>query len=108
GTVPSTCNGTASVVSILFGPTFSGLTTAQQKDTMATYSIAQFGIEAAIPFSKKPQDCMCYADQACVTPTAACTIGGAGTTIDTILTCNVSGTTMNEGALFLAAFGPHP
>ena len=108
GIVTSVCNVTPSVVSILFGPTYAAFTTAQAQDTLANYAIALFANEAGIPWSTKPADCMCFADGACTPPNAPCTIGGAGTAIDSHVGCGLSGPTMDERALFLSAFGAHP
>ncbi len=100
GAVPVTCASQgAPTLGFLFA---TGLT----MHTIAAYSLAMAAQQHGIPFSKVANDCMCYADAAC-TFSAACTIGGAGTAIDsTDYPCGPTGT-MNEQALFLAAYGPH-
>lgn len=109
GTTPATCNATPAVVSFLFGPSYSSSPDLTVRHTFATLAVAMFAIEAGIPGSNVAQDCMCYAGASCpATLTAPCTIGGAGIAIDSLLPCAATGTTMNEGAAFLAAYGPHP
>ena len=109
GTTPATCNSTPAVISFLFGPSYSGFPDLTLRHTFATFAVSMFGIEGGIPGSNVAQDCMCYAGANCpATLTSQCTIGGAGIAIDSLLPCAAAGSTMNEGAAFLAAYGPHP
>lgn len=63
------------------------------------------GMAHNVSMTKKPDDCMCYADVACTTLAAACTIGGAGTTVDTSFYNCAGGPTTDEHQAWLAAFG---
>jgi hypothetical protein len=64
-----------------------------------------FGVES----SAVSGDCMCKtANTVVCTQTAACTIGGAGTTRADASTCGTSGGTFDENAEFLANIGVHP
>ena len=91
---PTACNMTRSVVSLAFPTVFAGSTDAQFQHIVVNLGIASFGLAAGIPLSKLRGDCMCLAAAPdCNLPgSQACTIGSAGTTIDT----------SNSGA-----FGPH-
>lgn len=110
---PTSCNMTRSVISLTFPTIFAGSTDAQFQNIVVNLGIAMFGLSAGIPISKLRGDCMCLAASPdCNSPGGqACTIGTAGTTIDTgnsgAGTCGVTDATMDEGARFLAAFGPH-
>jgi hypothetical protein len=80
--------------------------TNQTSHEMTLETIAAIGIAAGIPTSKVKNDCMCLADAACGVATAQCTIGGAATPIGSPSGCPTTDTSMDEGAKFLAAFGP--
>jgi hypothetical protein len=71
--------------------------------------VGSLGIGHAVSASTASTDCMCIADASCTTLAAACTIGGAGTSVSSNATCEAAGvTTMNVNQKFLAAFGAHP
>ena len=107
GLLSLSCNTIPSAVAMLFGPSYSSFTDVQLRNTFASYAIAGFAIQAGLPQSKKDQDCMCYTDNSCGTLTGACTIGGANTPVWTPDPCGFSGSTMDEAAQFLGAWGPH-
>ena len=108
GASPVTCSTIPSAISLLFGSSYAGFTDVKLRNTFASYAIAQFGIDAHVPMSAKNQDCMCYAGQSCGPLTGPCTIGGPGTPIMQPDLCGFGSATMDEGAQFLAAWGPHP
>jgi hypothetical protein len=66
------------------------------------------GLSNGIPPTKKNGDCMCFADASCGLPAAQCTIGGAGTTVDTANACTDAGTTVDEMAVLTALLGTAP
>jgi hypothetical protein len=106
GSAPLNCTPARPYSAMAFG--FANVILADQHARVAT-TLAMFALTDGIPMSKKPMDCMCYADQACITPTAACTIGGPNTPVDTTDDlCHASPATMDEAGQFLAHFGPHP
>lgn len=106
GILPVNCQRRSAVVSMLFGAYYKQYAAITVRNLLATYAVAMFGQLSGIPFSKKPEDCMCYPGPQCTNSHGACTVGGAGTPIADN-DCH-GGVTMDERALFLAAFGPHP
>ena len=108
GLLSPTCNATPSVISLLFGSSYASLTDVQLKNLFANYAIVGFGVAAGIPMSTKDRDCMCYSDDTCHPTVGPCTIGGAATSMVTPDQCGSDATVMDEAALFLAAWGPHP
>ena len=98
------CNVTAApVVGILFGEQGTVVPAHQQSAQI----ISLVGLDAAIPSSTTTNDCMCYLDPCTQQdPHVACTIGGAGTPVNAQPICSFTGTTMDEGVMFMTAFGP--
>jgi hypothetical protein len=76
---------------------------------LAREAVSIVGAFHLVPFSNVADDCMCWSGSACNADTlaAACTIGGAGTTMDPGEPCETVAP-FDEAARFLAAFGPHP
>ena len=105
GLASLSCTASAKSIAIQFAPPYSALTDETRKHNFAAYALATFGISSGIPQTKVFGDCMCYSAQQCGQISAPCHIGGAGTAVDNSL-CSGPGT-MDEGAQFLAAFGPH-
>jgi hypothetical protein len=74
----------------------------------ANLVLAMVGFEHQLPPTSKAGDCMCFAATSCTQPEKACTVGAAGTTVDTANACSGAPSTIDEGALFTAALGTHP
>lgn len=105
--VPADCGAELSPVAFNFGAGSALPQHGFSADTVAMLGLSVLGI----PESAVPDDCMCYHDANCTfPPDRQCKIGGAGTAISaTSPGCSAgSATVMNEAALFLAGFGPHP
>jgi len=102
------CNQAPSVMAFVF-PTNENPNEASRITYVEDFAIGYFGFLNGLPATKKTSDCMCLLDINC--GQSACTIGGAGTAIDTsqggAATCGFSGTTIDEAGAFLAAFGAH-
>jgi len=69
--------------------------------------VGALGLGHAIPPSSAPTDCLCAGATCTASLAGACSIGGPGTPVAPGAACT-SATTMDEGALFRVAFGPHP
>jgi hypothetical protein len=70
--------------------------------------VAIFGGISLIPLVTKAGDCMCFASSSCAALTAACTIGGAGTALDTEHDqCHGAGPDVDEAAVWLSTFGSY-
>ena len=80
-----------------YGPDFKG-----------NLSLAILGFEYLVPPTSTPKDCMCWAASACGDNETPCTVGPAGTAVDTAHACAGAPATIDEGALFTAALGTHP
>ncbi|HTJ41987.1 MAG TPA: hypothetical protein VL463_07805 [Kofleriaceae bacterium] len=71
----------------------------------ARFAVSLFGMSHDVSMSTVAADCMCFAAGTCTTLSAACTIGGAGTTVDTTYYNCAGAATFDENAAFVAAFG---
>ena len=101
------CNTIPSKVAIMFPGQFGTMFTSMVANFIANESIAMFGFTNGVPASNLAGDCMCFSGSACGGPSTACTIGGPNTPIDPAMKCGDNAPTMDENAIFLAAFGPH-
>lgn len=100
------CKPTPRAVGLLFQAASAGDSyTAEFK---ANLVVAMLGFANTIPPVNQANDCMCWAGTACGQTSTACTVGGAGTPVDTPHACPGDPTTIDEHALFLAALGAHP
>lgn len=96
--VAGQCNLTGTHVALIFD-------LGQPQHDVVRLILSLTGMAHDISMTKKPDDCMCYADAACTTLAAACTIGGAGTTVDASFYNCAGGATTDEQMAWLAAFG---
>jgi hypothetical protein len=92
------CNLTGTHVALIFDV---GL----PQHEMVRMIISLTGMAHNVSLTKKPDDCMCYADAACAALSAACTIGGAGTTVDASFYNCAGGPTTDEQQAWLTVFG---
>lgn len=106
GIAAISCASKAKAVALQFVPPYASSTDDGRKHNFGAYALGTFGIASGIPQSNVYGDCMCYSGQQCGQITEACHIGGPGTVVDTQL-CTGSAT-MDEAAIWTAAFGPHP
>ncbi len=108
----SECNTTGVAVSFLFG---SGAgTDTENRHYTSRRIVALLGVANGVSLSgdlpgNPSHDCMCLYGRVCYSLAlqAPCTIGGPGTLLygsDGVCT---TATSMDEGAVFLAAFGSH-
>jgi hypothetical protein len=100
GAAPVDCSAGAVHLSLLFDLAVGHDAARQIVDAL--------GSGHAVPASTAVADCMCAGAGCPVGLTAPCTIGGAGTPVAPGSACAGAATSMDEAALFRAAFGSHP
>lgn len=104
----ATCNTEAAPLSFVFvGAYFTSTYSQAMADFITSATISMVGVQGGVPLSKKTNDCMCLAAANCGQGSGTCTIGAAGTPVDSTVACGDPDATMNEAAVFLAVFGAH-
>ncbi|HTJ44713.1 MAG TPA: hypothetical protein VL463_21555 [Kofleriaceae bacterium] len=93
-------------ITILFQSSTTGDTYGPE--FKANLVIGALGFEHQLPPVAKTGDCMCWVGSMCGDNESACTVGGAGTPVETSFACQGSPAMIDEQALFTAALGARP